>query len=276
MTAVVPVGIVVAAVLATGLFVRDRLAAITQSEQRLHATIRQIEARIKQIEPQILEISAIAAFSSVDVPYPLPLGGHWALAWDAAAILAREVGAGRPMTVVELGSGGSSLVIGMQLRHGGRGHLYSLDHNPDFAASTRRHVTALGLDSWVFVLDAPLVGQRVGDEEYTWYDLPDEVRALERIDILVVDGPPQATDREGTPRYPALPILGDKLGPGSLVFVDDAFRDAERRMLERWLRDQPHWVSQTIRTLRGTAILRWPHGAGGEALVPQQVPGDQS
>ena len=48
-------------------------------------------------------------------------------------------------------------MIGLQLRRAGRGHLVTLDHEPGYAAITRRHVTALGLDPWVTVLDAPLV-----------------------------------------------------------------------------------------------------------------------
>ena len=249
--AIVPVAVVVGAVLATGRVVRDREVATTL------ATQRHLRSRLDRVEAQLEEIAAIAAFSGMDMPYPLPLGGGWALSWDAAVLLAREVATGRPRTVVELGSGGSSLVIGLQLRRSGQGHLYTLDHDPAFAATTRRHVSALGLDPWVTVLDAPLEPQPVADETYRWYRLPAAVRDLEHIDLVVVDGPPQATDREGMPRYPAVPLLADRLGPGSVLFVDDAFREAEERMLERWRRDEPRWVVETVKTKRGTAIVRW-------------------
>jgi Methyltransferase domain len=265
MIAVVPVGIVVAAVLVSALSVRDRLlAADRRSTERLATGISNLSSRTKRMEIQQAEIAGIAAFATMNVPYPLPLGGRWALGWEGAVILAREIGVGIPATVVELGSGASSLVIGMQLRQAGRGHLYTLDHEPDFAALTRRHVAAMGLDAWVSVLDAPLVDQDVDGETYRWYRLPAEVTGLERIDALVVDGPPQRTDRGGMPRFPALPMLGAQMGPGSLVFVDDALREGEQRMLERWCLAQPEWALEVVATRHGTALLRWhgDHGAG--------------
>jgi predicted O-methyltransferase YrrM len=187
----------------------------------------------------------------MDVRYPLPLGGKWALGWDGATILAREVGSTGPEVVVELGSGASSLVIGLQLRASGHGHLYTLDHEPEYAALTRRHVTALGLDRWVTVLDAPLVEHALEGERFRWYALPDAVRSVAHIDLLVVDGPPQKTDPGGTPRFPAMPVLAGSLGPGSVIFVDDARREAEQRMLERWLRDEPRWVREDHPTRHG-------------------------
>jgi hypothetical protein len=197
------------------------------------------------------------------VPYPLPLGG-WAFLWDAAVLLSQEIAVVRPKIVVELGSGASSLVMGLVLRTLGAGHIYSLEHEPDFAARTRRHVAAMGLDEWVTIYDSALIDQDVSGERFRWYTLPDEVRALSRIDALVVDGPPQSVDYEGTPRYPALPVFADKLGPGSVVFVDDGIRAAEKRMVKRWLTEQPHWVRQNTRTRRRLMILRWDESAGAD------------
>jgi predicted O-methyltransferase YrrM len=257
--AVAPVAIVVAAAVASALLLWVRVgvtaAKAIRAQRASDIRVRELQGELRET---LAEIGAIATLSAVPVPYPLPLGGNWALSWDAAVLLAREVAIGRPRTVVELGSGGSSIVVGLQLREAGVGHLYSLDHDAAFAALTRRHVVAQGLDDVVSVLDAPLVAQEIAGSTFRWYDVPSEVEALDRIDLMIVDGPPQATDRDGTPRYPALPVLASKLGPGSVVFVDDGNRDAERRMLDRWLIEQPHWQVERIRSRRGTVILRWP------------------
>ena len=249
MTAVVPVGLVVAAIVTGSLVIRDRT-------RRLDERLAAMRVRLKELEGAVDEVAAIATFGTMDMPYPPALGGNWALGWDGAAILAREIAVARPQTVVELGTGASSLVIGQQLRRSGWGHLYTLDHDAAYAAATRGHVAASGLDDWVTVLDAPLEEQEVDGDRYRWYHLPDEVTALDRIDVLVVDGPPQGTDSNGMPRYPALPMLGPKLGPGSLAFVDDARRDGERRMLARWLEGRPEWVMRIVWTRHGTALLR--------------------
>jgi predicted O-methyltransferase YrrM len=266
LTAVVPVALIVAVVIAAVMYLKSEILLANR------ATARELTTRLRTINGRLPEISAIASFSAIDTPYPLPLGGHWSLAWDAAAVLAREVALRQPRTVVELGSGASSLVIGMQLRRLGHGHLYTLDHDPEFARLTRRHLAAMGLQDWVSVLDSALVDQSVGGEQYSWYDLPEAVRSLERIDVVVIDGPPQRTDREGMPRYPALPMLADQLGPGSLVFVDDASRDAEKRMMARWATEQPQWVHEHVKTQRGTALLRWPDQTAGLSADEPSVP----
>jgi predicted O-methyltransferase YrrM len=238
-----------------------RSATLTRrSLADLDAKVRAATTRVKTVERAVHESGAMATLAQASDPYPLPLGGNWALSWDAAVILARETGFARPDVVVELGSGGSSLVIGKQLRKAGRGHLYSLDHDPSFAALTRQHIEAHGLDDWVSVLDAPLVDCLIGHERFQWYDLPPAVRQLPRIDMLVVDGPPQATDRAGLPRFPALPAFRDQLLAGSIVFVDDAYREAEQKMLERWQREEPGWKLRVLKTSRGTALLRRGQG----------------
>jgi predicted O-methyltransferase YrrM len=258
--AVAPVAIVAGVVIATGVRGRQgaRIIAKRRDEQARAAT-RKLVDRLANMESQLREVQAAASFSAMDAPYPLPLGG-WALDHEAAAILAREVATGRPETIVELGSGASTLVIGLQLRRTGRGHLYSLEHDPEYAERTRRHVRALDLGAFVSVLDAPLVPHALGSDTYSWYEVPDAVAALDRVDLLLVDGPPQATDRYGTPRYPALPVLGAKLAPGSVAIVDDAGRDAEKRMLERWRSERPDLGLEIIPTRHGLAVLRVPAG----------------
>ena len=251
LTDVIPVALVVAVVLAAAMRV---LRAVRAAEQRSARETKQLRGALKAIAAQVHEVRGVAAFSALDVPFPLPLGG-WALNYDAAAVLAREVVLAGPETVVELGAGASSLVIGLQLRRAGRGHLHTFDHDAGFANTTRSYVEAMGLGPWITVHDTPLARQRFGDEDFLWYTMPPEVAALDRVDFLVVDGPPLAIDREGMPRYPALPAFAGQLGPGSIVFVDDALRDAETRMLQRWATEEPGMAQQVLRD-SAVAILR--------------------
>ena len=44
------------------------------------------------------------------------------------------------------------------------------------------------------------------------------------IDLLLVDGPPAYAVGHGLARYPALPVLRDRLAPGATVVLDDVER----------------------------------------------------
>jgi predicted O-methyltransferase YrrM len=248
----VPVGIL-AAIAAAG--TRLQIAATRLSSSDARKGFARTSERLR-------DLTAVAEFSGMDVPYPLPLGGSHALKWDGSAILAREIAVTRPATILELGSGGSTLVIGLMLQRLGHGHLWSLDHEPAYAARTRAHVRAMGLESQVTVVDAPLIDVVVRERRYRWYDLGSAGDLPGQLDFLVVDGPPQTVDPEGEPRYPALPLLADRLRTGAVVFVDDASRAAETRMIARWLADEPGWTAQLLKTQAGTAIL---HRAGSAA-----------
>jgi hypothetical protein len=89
-----------------------------------------------------------------------------------------------------------------------------------------------GLGSWAAVIDAPLRVHRATG--VGWYD-PAALRALpDRIELLLVDGPPAGEPEIERSRYPALPELGSRLGPGAAVICDDALRAGEAWALERW------------------------------------------
>jgi hypothetical protein len=49
--------------------------------------------------------------------------------------------------------------------------------------------------------------------------------------------------------YPALPLLRDRLAPGCLVVLDDAQREGERWVIERWRAEFPLDLQPTARRL---------------------------
>jgi predicted O-methyltransferase YrrM len=152
----------------------------------------------------------------------------WALGPEGLRLVEALVAEGRNQ-VVECGSGLSTVTIARALRARGRGHVHALEHSPDWAATTRE---ALGNDAFATVVDASLVDG--------WYDRC----ALDRlpaggVDLLLVDGPPAGRAGLEESRYPALPALAGRLGPGAAIVLDDADRAGERRVLERWRAEFP-------------------------------------
>jgi predicted O-methyltransferase YrrM len=217
--------------------------------------LNQVKNRLSLLGNSIAETQGLVQLSGLNQPYPMPFGGNWALTPDAAVILAREIVIRRPNTIVELGSGVSTVMVGRLLQQMECGHLISLDHDPDWAEETRRHILANGLQDYVEVLDAPLARQQFDGKEFNWYQIPDRLQGIEQIDMLTVDGPPQTTDSAVLARYPALPAFAAQLSEHAVIFIDDAKRVTEQEMVKKWLQQYPAWKSKVIDTIPGTCFL---------------------
>ena len=76
-----------------------------------------------------------------------------------------------------------------------------------------------------------------------------------RNDFLLADGPPQEKNSAREARYPAFPLLRDFLADNALIFVDDANRHSERKMIDRWLAEDAGWRSRWFDTVDGVCIL---------------------
>lgn len=165
--------------------------------------------------------------------------------------LARAVLARRPRVIVESGSGVSTLVLARAAQLNGHGHVSSLEDDPVHSGRMRRLLEDHGLAEWATILDAPLREHRVGGHPYAWY--AEEGLPPAGIDMLVVDGPPRRVGRLA--RYPAGPLLFPRLAETGVVFLDDANRRSERRVLQRWAAEFPHLRAEFRRCEKGCAVL---------------------
>ena len=177
-----------------------------------------------------------------------PLFGGWAIEADFAGLIARRVEQAADL-VVECGAGASTLVIGAMLERAGRGRLVSLEHDPAYAQRIRRLVGQAGLGDRVEIVVAPLRPCGLKQRAVPWYDTGITARAADApIDVLVVDGPPQLTRWS---RWPAVPVLHDRLAPGATVLVDDGRTAAALTSTAAWTRDFPG---------HGALLARFPEG----------------
>lgn len=169
------------------------------------------------------------------------------------AFVANIIAKNKPETIVELGSGLSTVVVAACLKANGQGRLISFDHKEYYAAKTDEHLRRNHLEDWAKVCIAPLCEHSIQGESRMWYDYQSHLSDVQRIDLLIVDGPPGKTCRLA--RYPALPLLWDRLGEGAKIVLDDAKRSDERMIVDRW-KTEFGVEAELIRHRRGTCLLR--------------------
>lgn len=214
---------------------------------------RQIKKTTASNLTQLEAYTALAGFLGDQRPLPVLAG--WTLAADNAIELVRTVVDRKPHTIVELGSGSSTVILATLARKTGRGAIYSLDHDATYADLTRRQLRDAGLESYATVIDAPLERHTLSDgTETEWYNAETITRLPEKIDLLLVDGPPAKIG--ALARYPALPILYNRLAPGATVLLDDAGRRKETTVFERWLTEYPAFSGTVLKTSHGLGVLR--------------------
>jgi len=170
-------------------------------------------------------------YNTLDIEHPLPRTRHTAASPDFLHLLANEIFLNRPQSIVEVGSGTSTLVAAYCLKKLGRGKIISLDHLEQYADITRQTIKSHGLDDFAVVVHAPLREYVLNGASYQWYD-DAAVEGVENIDLLIVDGPPH--DASVRARYPAIPLLKEKLHKDSIILLDDGARQDETEIVAQW------------------------------------------
>ncbi len=208
----------------------------------------------KDLENQQNKIQAyFSLYSFIDFKHSLPPMTGWAATPELALTLYEQIIDARPDHMVEIGSGISTLIAGYGFKQNNKGTVYSLDHDPDFAQKTREQLEKHGLGDFGRIINTPLVQHQMDGEAWHWYNL-ENVDLPEQIDLLLVDGPPVKTSNKA--RYPALPLLYEKLSDHAVIILHDAHRKSESSIIEEWLSKYPEFENSLLDTEKGIAILK--------------------
>jgi predicted O-methyltransferase YrrM len=187
-----------------------------------------------------------------------------------AAVANEIVLAGR-RSVVELGSGVSTVVLARLARQLG-GEVVAVEHSPGWAGWVRGALERDGLEDVATVVEAPLRPHPLSLEGAPWYDAEvlSDLLPAEGIELLLVDGPPGYGEGMELSRHPALPALADRLADGALVILDDAGRPGERRIVDSW-ESQTGW-SFDRRAAERIAIGRQPSSSSYSSQDSPEAP----
>lgn len=126
--------------------------------------------------------------------------------------------------VLECGSGATTILLGLLC--GRRDvEVWSLENSVEWQGCVNQALSSNRISA-VHVCTSLLI--EYGD--FVWYDPP--LRQMpNRFSLVICDGPP-GTTRGG--RYGLLPVMGDRLPPGSTILLDDAGRPGEAELIEKW------------------------------------------
>lgn len=243
---------------------RTELGDLTENVTEMDDRVRQVASSVdsadlavrRRFDALYTQLEALSHLETIlgDEP-PLPPLRGWALSPDAALHLVHTVIERRPATIVELGSGTSSVLLGRAVRNLGKGHVTALEHDEEFAGRTRRLLASHGLSEWVDVVSAPLVEREAAGSTYRWYDTSALAELSDPIDILLVDGPPANTGPLA--RLPALPLLRSSLADDAVVLLDDTARSEEQEVVERWRALHPEATVRTLDHEKGTVEFQF-------------------
>lgn len=224
--------------------IRDQIDRIREQVTRHHAETGDLHSR--QIE------AMFQLFARTDLRAAMPPSGGWAMDAENILILVDAVERMRPRLILELGGGTSSLWLGYALDRLGAGRVISIDQDDEYAEVTRANVRKHGLEHIVDVRVAPLVEGALPGHNAPWYD-PDGFKEMSDIDVLVIDGPTKATG--SLSRYPALPVLADRLADPALIVLDDANRLDETEAVRRWIEETPGLRKMNLPAHKNLACL---------------------
>lgn len=182
--------------------------------------------------------------------------GPWVLPHGSAVELAAALDRDRPRTVVEAGSGASTVLLAeYAARHPGT-TVVSLEQDAGYARRTAAQLQQAGLAAHVQLRTAPLARVDTPSGRHPWYQAP----LPEQVDLALLDGPTEAAGG----RQAALHMLWPHLAPGWQVWLDDADRPGEQAALAAWVGHHQVAVRR----------LRQPHGLAvvtADPAVPAEV-----
>jgi len=192
-------------------------------------------------------MQVLAPLSSTYMPWSVS-----AMRPSGVVAVLNEITVNRRQSIVELGAGISSFYIGRLLQRRG-GHLWTVEHDEDWADRVAGELAKEGLDEVVTMVRAPLTPTSAGwGEHATWYE-PDRLTdtiAGRSIDLLLIDGPPAYQAGKEHVRYPALPFFAPMLADDYAIILDDIHRVGEQDIMERW--ERQFGVTFERRLVRGS------------------------
>lgn len=184
--------------------------------------------------------------------FTLPSFRNEAISPDFGLELVELIFKNKIKKIVELGSGTSTILMGHCLRQIGAGKIYTFEQDEVFFNQTKAEIIKHDLSNFVDLRLSKLKDYKIKEKKWKWYDL-NFFSDIQEIELLIVNGPSGNLQRNS--RYPAVPLICEKLKNNSIVILDDIKRKEEKDIFETWFREYNFISQQTKATENGVGIL---------------------
>lgn len=161
----------------------------------------------------------------------LPPTRGWAGSPDFLSKIAEVIIKEKPKFVLELSCGVSTVIISKALQLNGFGSSISIEHQLNYGKITESYLVINQTEDISSIMYAPLSKIIIDDNDFNWFDIG-EPAFPDKIDLLIVDGPPGSTNYMA--RFPAVPVLSKYFSDRTIILLDDANRKDEKMIIEKW------------------------------------------
>lgn len=195
---------------------------------------------------------------SYELPFPYP--GKWALALDSCRFLAEVIHQLKPDSVIEFGSGYSSLIIAEELRKNGAGILHSIDNSRTWSERARESASKYAAGAYVHFFRFPLGLRFYGGQPSIGFRIPRAFYAGKSLyDVAFIDAPHVDVNRDGS-----LYEIAPHMKTGGLIICDDCNAEYMKWTLARWEERYRGCLKiQLISEIgNGIGLLVWTRNAG--------------
>ena len=162
----------------------------------------------------------------------MPPTRGWAGSPDFLTKIAEVIFKEKPRFVLEASSGVSTIIIGLALKLNNHGKAISLEHESFYANITNEYIEVNEIGNITNVKYCPLRDYNSFEQTWKWYET-DNLNLTEKIDLLVIDGPPRST--QFLARYPAVSLLHEYFSDRTLILLDDSSRNDEIITIQKWI-----------------------------------------
>ncbi|MEL7491441.1 MAG: class I SAM-dependent methyltransferase [Pseudomonadota bacterium] len=163
---------------------------------------------------------------------------RYALAPSALLTVLNDVIVNKRRTILELGSGYSSIYIAKALESAAPdgGVVITVDAHAGWLDQVVEKARAAGVADRVRAVHAPLAPIPGDADGAYWYDMAPIIEALAgaSIDLMLVDGPVASGKAVAYARAPAVPMLKDRLSADCAVYLDDIHRPSHAEIAKQW------------------------------------------